>query len=122
MNKDMLGASLSVLCICHCILTPIILVFFGTGVITAIAGHEAVHWLFIGPVAIIVCLAFPSARRLHKQSLPTVLAVCGLAILILALLLHGWLESVLTVIGGSILVSAHLLNRHLLAKHNMTCS
>lgn len=121
MNKDLVGASLSTLCICHCLLTPVILVFFGTGVITTIFSNELIHWLLIAPVALMVFLAFPQARKIHRQSRPGFLALAGLGLLITALTTHGWTESLLTVLGGTFLVCAHLLNHRLLNKHHAGC-
>lgn len=121
MNKDLLGAWLSAACVCHCILTPFILLFAGSGLLGTLFGSELFHWLMLGPVAVIVVMSFPSAWRIHRNRWPGFISFTGLALLILALAFHGWAETVITIIGGSLLFSAHIMNRRLLIKANMAC-
>lgn len=121
MNKDMLGACLSAACVCHCILTPFVLLFTGSGLLGVLFGSELFHWLMLAPVALIVVLSFPSAWRIHRTPWPGLISFAGLTLLISALAFHGWPETVITIIGGSLLFSAHIMNRRLLVKANMSC-
>ncbi|WP_157982856.1 MerC domain-containing protein [Aliidiomarina minuta] len=121
MNKDLFGAWLSAICVCHCVLTPFILIFTSSGLLGVLFGSELFHWFMLAPVTIVVILSFPSAWRIHHNLWPGSLSFAGLALLLSALAFHGWPEIALTILGGSLLFSAHIMNRRLLLKANIGC-
>lgn len=116
--RDIIGTILSSLCIVHCVLSAGLVVLGGTGLVSATWHSAEVHLLFFVPVLLLATLSFPHSRRLHGQNKPLVLGIIGLILLAVALTLELiWhlhvLEAILTVLGGGILVYAHLMNRRL---------
>lgn len=111
--KDLLAASVSGLCILHCFLTPLLLVFGAAGTLSAVLSSEWVHYLLLLPVLLLAALSLPAGRRLHRNNKPAVLAVGGILLLFLALSAPESLESSLTVSAGFLLIGAHLYNRQL---------
>lgn len=93
------------------------------------ASHPSdMHLLFILPVFLLAGLSFPFAKKRHGKAGPMKTAIAGLFLLTLALLmevlwhLHA-AEILLTVIGGSILIYAHIQNRKLTQQATVaTCS
>ncbi|MCC2606990.1 MerC domain-containing protein [Planctobacterium marinum] len=118
--RDIIGTVLSSLCIVHCVLSAVLLVLGGTGVISATWHTSEIHLVFFLPVLLFATLSFPHARRQHGDKQPLLLGVIGLVLLTISLMLEMiWhlhvLETILTVIGGGILIYAHQMNRRLSA-------
>jgi hypothetical protein len=119
--RDIIGSILSGLCIVHCIASAALLALGGTGLVSLAAAPSDLHLLFIVPVFIIAAISFPIAKKRHGQDGPLKIAAVGLFLLAVALLMEViWhlhiLEIILTAIGGSALVYAHLQNRKLSQK------
>ena len=114
--KDIVGAVLSSLCLCHCILTPAAILYGGVGLHGLIDEPVWVHLLLIGPVILVAVWSFPQAMRIHKHGLPSVLATLGVCLLLLSLLNHSEWELALGMVGSLTLLIAHLFNRKLLQR------
>lgn len=110
--KDKLAICLSGLCICHCVLTPLLLTLGGLGVIGFIFGSEWVHYLLVVPIAVLAALSLPSSFRLHRLRLPLLLGAAGLLLVITALFNEGPAETWLTIAGSLLLCSAHYYNHY----------
>ena len=109
---------MSGLCVVHCVVSAALLAMASAGLITFTFHSSELHWLFILPVFLMACLSFPFSRKRHGDNRPLLYATAGLAILVFALLLETFwhlheIETLLTMVGGGILIYAHLRNRKL---------
>lgn len=116
---DRAGICLSVICIVHCILTPILLLALPAMQVFE-WWHESLHITFAVIIPVLALAAFVPGYRLHRDKRVFKIAAVGFALVISAItvphILHiEWLEAVLSVFGSIFLVRAHLLNRHLCA-------
>ena len=118
--KDLFGAIISGLCIVQCVAGAALIIAGSTGVVAASHHHSSdIHFFFIIPVFIVALWSFPGGKKCHGSDRPLKFAGVGLFILSVALLIEVlWhlhvVETILTVIGGGILVYAHLQNRKLI--------
>lgn len=115
---DLLGISLSLTCLIHCLVLPLA-ILLAPGLSRWIALPEGVH-------AAILLLAIPAAAvatasgwRRHRRVAPGAWATAGLALLMLGLAAHeGWIavndpeagDRLLTSLGALALMGAHLAN------------
>ncbi|WP_432767973.1 MAG: MerC family mercury resistance protein [Sphingopyxis sp.] len=115
---DLLGITLSLTCLVHCLALPLA-ILLAPALSRWIALPEGVH-------ALILLLALPAAAvamaggwRRHRRVAPGAWAAAGLALLALGLAAHeGWLavddaeaaDRLLTSLGALALASAHLAN------------
>lgn len=118
--RDIVGTILSSLCIVHCVLSALFLLLGSTGLISATWHTSEIHLVFFLPVLLVATLSFPHAKRQHGDRQPLIYGVIGLVLLTVSLVLELiWhlhvLETILTVIGGGILIYAHQMNRRLSA-------
>lgn len=117
--KDLFGAIISGLCIVQCVAGAALIIAGSTGMLAASHDHSInVHFFFIIPVFVFALWSFPGGKKCHGSSRPLKFAGVGLLILCAALLMEVlWhlhvAETILTIIGGGILVYAHLQNRKL---------
>ena len=108
---DIIASSLSLLCLVHCLALPLLFALLPT-LGTWLAVPDALHlWLLILAIPM-SGIGLVRGRRHHRTILPLAIGVCGLSFMVGAL---AWAESrdqeiMLTVIGTSIVVAAHLLN------------
>lgn len=116
--KDMIAAAVSGLCVLHCLLTPLLLLLGGVGVLETVLGtalsSDWVHYVLLVPVIILLAWSLPAARCQHQDPMPLRIAGTGLALLLVSLLVPAALEPWLAASGGLLLMGAHLLNRNLL--------
>jgi len=118
-----LSIGLSVLCVIHCLATPLLLVLLPS--LTALQlDNEAFHgWLLIGVIPISLFSLLVGCKQ-HKYYRVLAIGACGLLFLISAVLFvesfeHGeLLEKLLTVIGACIVVLGHYLNFRLCRLEN----
>lgn len=133
--RDRLGICLSVLCLAHCLGTPLILALVPVSIWGTIShfllpsesSQSGLHWglhsLFLILVPTLALVSFVPGYRRHRSFSVVVWAVGGTLGLILGVLdeqiwhffeLHvGAPTPVLTVIGALALIRAHWLNRKL---------
>lgn len=108
---DTLAISASALCLVHCLALPVLLMLVPT--LTAyLALPESFHigaLLFAVPTSI---LALAAGYRRHRWTVPARLAVPAIALLALGAFAapEEWIETVLTVVGATLLAVAHALN------------
>lgn len=108
---DTIGIGLSLICVVHCIVTPVILSLLP--VLGQLISEDAFH-TWMAPVFIVpAILALIPGTLKHKSKLPIVLAVFGLIVFCLSTFLHGMSESVeliASLVGSGMLIAAHKLN------------
>lgn len=117
--KDLIAATLSGLCIVHCLATPLLLTLGSSGLLLGVFGSEWFHYLMILPIAIFLVWSLPGGWCVHRKKTPFVLGLGGFLLLIASLMASHRAETLLSVCGGLLLVSAHLYNRQLLHKQEV---
>jgi hypothetical protein len=113
--SDALAASLSSLCLFHCLLLPLGLVlvpaFAGVSA-DALHGPGWLHWVLILLAAPASVHALWRGMALHGDQGPWRQAALGFVMMALGALAHadGLVEQVLTVVGGLLVAHAHWRN------------
>ncbi|MBX3023040.1 MAG: MerC domain-containing protein [Bdellovibrionales bacterium] len=108
---DRLGISTSILCILHCLLTPVLVVFL------PFAGEELAHgwfhWIIVCVVVPVAIWALWNGYRLHRLKRVLWLGSVGLIFVCLALYVGYYdlnYEIILMISGGLLLSMAHFSN------------
>ena len=117
--KDFLGACLSGLCILHCLLVPLLLAMGGASVLGAWIGSEWVHYLLIAPICLLLIWSLPLSWIKHRNLHPLWIGGSGFSLLLLSLFVPESAETLLAIVGSLGLITAHLLNRHLLNQNSL---
>jgi hypothetical protein len=111
---DVLGQALSLLCLVHCMATPLLLMLAPT-----LAGFlGGWHPVLLGGVVLTAAWAFVPGYRYHRSKAVLALAGAGVALLAIGVLAfhdHFALETAMTVTGAGMMLSAHWKNRQLSA-------
>jgi hypothetical protein len=126
--RDRLGICLSVLCLVHCLLTPLLLGLVPVGAALGFWQH-GFHQIFLLIVPFVALIAFIPGWKRHRDARVWYRGITGIVFLALGVAVaehfgHGvsgapieWApllaELALTVAGGACLIRAHLLNREL---------
>lgn len=110
---DQIGVILSAICLVHCVLTPIILVSLPLA--DAFIGDEWFHRIMLAIILPIASFAFFSGVRQHGDRRVLGLGLLGLGLIATGTFVaEGFLtETLPTIVGSLLLVSAHLMNRRL---------
>ncbi len=112
---DAVGASCSGLCICHCLLTQLLLgsSFLGGGML--FIESEWIHRLLLVPVVLLALMAVLSLYRIRSGGALMILVILGLGVMVSAITLEyrfgESFEQIATVLGGILLIAFHLINR-----------
>jgi len=107
---DRWGMAISTLCLVHCVALPVALAFL-PAFVSVLPGDEWVHPLLIGLALPVTGLALWRGYADHGQLAPALIGSAGLLLIGAALFFRGTIdEQVLTVGGGLVVASAHLLN------------
>lgn len=110
-----LGIGASSLCIAHCLLTPLLLVALPAAGL-AVLEDEAVHRTLVLSVAAIGAVAFGAGYARHGKGALLALPALGLALLAVAAFggeetIGESGETLLTMLGGAVMVGSHWLNQ-----------
>lgn len=108
--KDKLGIFFSSLCLCHCVLTPILILLLGTNMFLSGLENEWVHKLLLLPVILMALSSIPKRWLATKNQWLLISSGIGLVTLITAQFNHGPSEVLLTMLGSTCLIAAHLLS------------
>jgi peptidoglycan/LPS O-acetylase OafA/YrhL len=114
-NLDSLGSAASLLCLVHCVLTPIVLALSPT-LATLLPGSRTTHQVLIFFVVSLGLLAFVSGYMRHRRSLVLLPMTVGIFLIACGAFgesyLHSTLnETLITMAGSTLLILAHGLNR-----------
>ena len=112
---DKFGMTASTLCVIHCVAMPFVIGFLPALGLEFLA-HERIHHVLAFIVVGVAALAFMPGYRKHGKKYVLLLMGVGLTSLLFAAfeaeaLLGAWAEPAFTVLGGTLLVTAHWLNR-----------
>lgn len=110
---DFAGIGASSLCVLHCLATPLLVVFLP--ILEAV--EKQTHAVFALTILAIGLLAFWPGYRRHKRWGIIAAAIMGFGLISLGVtapegILDESAEAVATVLGGIVLVSAHLRNAY----------
>lgn len=106
---DRFGMVLSGLCMVHCVAGVVIVV--GLGLSGGLLLDPAIHRVGLALATATAALAIGMGALRHRGRAPIVVAVLGLAFMGAGLTVdHGVREAVLTVLGVSLVATAHVLN------------
>jgi hypothetical protein len=111
---DVFGAGVSGLCLFHCLLSPLVFVFFPAAE-AYVPGDDATHHAFGLIVLITGTIAFLRAYALHRRPIVLWLLITGMVVLVIGTFGHHFIRKesgdILVICGSVVLVAAHLLNR-----------
>ena len=118
---DRVGATASFLCAVHCALLPFVLTVLPLLGLGFLAGHRFERD-FVMFAATLALFALLNGYRRHRRPLPLLLAVPGLALLLLGV---TWaadysiaVHSVMVTCGGLLVASAHFVNLSIDRRHD----
>ena len=102
MNKDTLGMVLSVSCIAHCLLLPVLAIFFSS--LAPFAENEMLHK---GLFALTLLISLPVFFKTESKNIKLT-GLAGIVFMALALFFHvELLEKGLTTVGAILVSAAH---------------
>ena len=109
---DLWGQALSLLCLVHCLATPIVLMLA-----PALAGFlGGWHPVLLAGVMLTAAWAFVPGYRYHRSKAVLGFALGGVTLLATGVLVfheHFFIETALTVSGAALMLAAHWKNRQL---------
>lgn len=113
--SDFIGVGLSLLCLVHCLALPM-LISLAPAILRGLPGDDVTHRSLAVLIGFVGFLAFRSGCKIHRRRWVLAAFVTGLLIVSTAAVLGdavltGYGEAAITVCGGLLLVSAHLVNR-----------
>ncbi|WP_444996451.1 MerC domain-containing protein [Aliikangiella sp. IMCC44359] len=111
--KDILGMIVSGVCICHCLFTPILLNLMLIGTTADLLVFEYFHFMVLGLATILGIYSFSFSYKKHYSLVPSILGVAGLILLFTAIYQSSFWETLLTLVGGLLLILAHWKNKTL---------
>jgi len=117
--KDKFGIFFASLCLCHCLLTPLLVLVMGTHLVLGDLVAERVHKLLLFPVFVIALSSIHERYLATRNQWLLILTSSGFITIITAQFNHGENEVLLTLLGSICLISAHFLSLTL-AKHKAT--
>jgi hypothetical protein len=114
-NWDFLGTAASMLCVVHCVLTPVLLALSPT-LATMLPGSTLVHRILIFFVVSLGLLAFISGYKKHRRSVVLLPMFAGIVFVAVGAFGDSYLrsaiaETLVTTTGSILLMIAHGLNR-----------
>ena len=123
--SDRLAMSLSFACILHCLFMPAFLITSVTFASIQFS-DELLHYSILFLAIPISLYALLSGKRHHNNNLIFIIGVSGLTVLFLALFFEGnfyrfSLETLLTIIGSTIVISAHYKNYQTCQRLDCNC-
>jgi len=112
--SDFVGIGLSVLCLIHCLALPV-LIAFAPALLRTLPGDDVTHRSLAVGIALAGFLAFRTGYKVHRRRWVLAAFVTGIVLISLAAILGdevltGYGEAAITVCGGLLLITAHLVN------------
>ncbi|WP_444946877.1 MerC domain-containing protein [Microbulbifer sp. VTAC004] len=112
--RDTLGILASGVCLVHCLLTPLLPLLGGLGILGALQDDQFLHLLLLVPVVTLALASFPASCRRHQRYAVMVVGFSGALLLVGALYLEGVWELVASILGAGLLIIAHWVNQRLI--------
>jgi hypothetical protein len=113
-HADLVGVSVSAICLIHCLATPIAISIF-PGVIEYLPGDVRFHRALSVCIVLLGALAFIPGYRIHRRKPLLALIGAGMLLILTVAWEGGGMRSAselaLSIPGSLMLVTAHLLNR-----------
>ena len=112
---DKLAIGFSALCLVHCLLLPVALIFLPTITFLTAVSNEVFHLALVALVLPVSLVALTLGCKQHRDWLVIGLGASGLTVLVLtAIFAHDYLghelETVFTVIGALLVAACHVQN------------
>jgi len=125
--SDNTAITLSIMCAAHCLVLPLLLIFIPSIFLTQMINNEIFHQLMIFTAIAISPFALFIGYSKHKNHTPSLFGSFGLLLLVTAVsfnheTLGNYGETILTVLGSSILIFGHIKNQLLLKNQCSTCN
>lgn len=123
--SDRLAMSLSFACILHCLFMPAFLITSVTFASIEFS-DELLHYSILFLAIPVSLFALLSGKKNHNNNLIFIVGILGLTVLFLAIFSEGNfygfpLETLLTIIGSSIVISAHYKNYQICQRLDCAC-
>ena len=114
-DKDVIGAFISGVCLLHCLAGPVLIVLGVATIGHAHSEEHTFHLVLLVPILFFAAWSIPRGLRLHHHPVPAILTAIGIGLLVIAFVLTAW-GLYASVLGSLLLLSAHLYNRRLLKR------
>ena len=113
-SSDKVAASLSILCVLHCLFMPAFLIV-STGIFAFSMDNEIIHYAILFIAIPVSLYALNKGYKNHKTKNLFFIGITGILILVVAIMLpdsayQEQFEKILTVLGSILVVYAHYKN------------
>ena len=113
-SSDKVAASLSILCVLHCLFMPAFLIV-STGIFALSMDNEIIHYAILFIAIPVSLYALNKGYKNHKTKNLFFIGITGILILVVAIMLpdsayQEQFEKILTVLGSILVVYAHYKN------------
>ena len=109
-NNNLIGITLSILCIIHCFLPFLAIVTSLNSLAIFIENSKIIHIFLFTMVFVVYLIVFPKNYIRDRKLLTLIISSFGVLLLFFALFLDGYPETYSTLIGASLLLLAHYRN------------
>ena len=109
-NNNLIGITLSILCIIHCALPFLAIVTSLNSLAIFIENSKIIHIFLFIMVFVVYLIVFPKNYIRDRKLLTLIISSFGVLLLFFALFLDGYPETYSTLIGASLLLLAHYRN------------
>ena len=109
-NNNLIGITLSILCIIHCALPFLAIVTSLNSLAIFIDNSKIIHIFLFTMVFVVYLIVFPKNYIRDRKLLTLIISSFGVLLLFFALFLDGYPETYSTLIGASLLLLAHYRN------------
>jgi len=109
-NNNLIGITLSILCIIHCALPFLAIVTSLNSLAIFIENSKIIHIFLFIMVFVVYLIVFPKNYIRDRKLSALIISSFGVLLLFFALFLEGYPETYSTLIGASLLLLAHYRN------------
>ena len=109
-NNNLIGITLSILCIIHCALPFLAIVTSLNSLAIFIENSKIIHIFLFTMVFVVYLIVFPKNYIRDRKLLTLIISSFGVLLLFFALFLDGYPETYSTLIGASLLLLSHYRN------------
>ena len=109
-NNNLIGITLSILCIIHCALPFLAIVTSLNSLAIFIENSKIIHIFLFTMVFVVYLIVFPKNYIRDRKLFTLTISSFGVLLLFFALFLDGYPETYSTLFGASLLLLAHYRN------------